>query len=50
MTNDKVQTQIRKNVVLVFKHLDFICYLDFDIWVYLELRGASQKGNPYEQG
>jgi len=25
-----------KGLVLAFKHLDFICYLDFDIWNLLE--------------
>jgi len=39
MTNDKAQMskqaqnpRYEKKVVLAFKHLDFICHLDFDIW------------------
>jgi len=57
LNNDKGQ----RGIVLAFKHLDLNCHLDFDIWVYLELRGAKQMGsqktrrifgvkiNPYEQ-
>jgi hypothetical protein len=47
MTNDKAQMSNKtqnpnekKEVVLAFKHLDFNCPLDFDIWVY----GASGEG------
>jgi hypothetical protein len=25
-------------VVLAFRHLAFICSLDFDIWIYLQFR------------
>jgi hypothetical protein len=38
MTNYKAQMSNQaqnpkyKKIVLAFKHLDFICYLDFDIW------------------
>ena len=31
MTNYKVQNP-KKGVVLAFRHLDFSCHLDFDIW------------------
>ena len=37
MTRLKYQIHLRipmtKGVVLAFKHLDFNCHLDFDIWV-----------------
>jgi len=29
----KFKTQKEKGVVLAFKHLDFNCHLDFDIWI-----------------
>jgi hypothetical protein len=52
ITNDKAQMpnqtqnpkQWQRGIGSVFKHLDF------DFWVYLELRGAKQRSNSYEQG
>jgi hypothetical protein len=32
MTNDKAQNPNKKRMFLAFKHLDFNCHLNFDIW------------------